>query len=358
MNSDNFAIIMAGGIGSRFWPVSTRKKPKQFRDLLGSGQSLLQTTFKRLNKLIPANNIYVLTNESYSDLVMEQLPELDSEQVVLEPVLRNTAPAVLLASLKIRKKNPNAVMVMAPSDHWIEDEAAFISDVEAAFEACRMNSILMTIGIEPDFPNTGFGYIETQPGVEKIKKVKKFTEKPDFEKARGFLSSGNYRWNAGIFIWNVSTILSAFERHLPIMYNLFAEGEALLNSESEKEFVSTYYPKADNISIDYAILEKEDEVYMISAGFDWNDLGTWGSLYRESEKDDDKNAVLNSRVFAEDASGNIISSNSNKVVVVEGISDYIIIDEEEVLLLVPREREQEIKNIRAKVQTKFGDDLG
>lgn len=359
MNKNNFAILMAGGVGSRFWPVSTARQPKQFRDLLGSGETLIQTTFRRLTKLVPLENIYILTNENYKDLVQEQLEGVSLEQIVLEPVMRNTAPAVLLAALKIQKKNKDAVMIMAPSDHWIEDEAAFTEDIRLAFEACRNEDKIVTLGITPSFPNTGYGYIQyDKSGEVKIRKVEQFTEKPSFEKASEFLQKGNYLWNAGIFIWNADFITRSFARNLPEMYELFEKGKGDLNSAAEAAFIKTNYPLVADISIDYGILEKEDNIFVIPASFDWNDLGTWGSLYEEVEKDSENNAVLNTRVLANEARGNIISSNSNKVVVVEGLNDYIIVDEDEVLLIVPKEKEQDIKQIRKEVQDKFGDNLG
>lgn len=358
MNKNNFAILMAGGVGSRFWPVSTRKNPKQFRDLLGSGETLIQTTFNRLSKIVPTENIFILTNEIYRDLVYEQLPMLKAEQVVLEPAMRNTAPAVLLAGLKIYKKNKDAVMLMAPSDHWIQNEEAFLSDVQTAFEACREQDKIVTLGIRPTFPNTGFGYIKFSKGHQKVLPVLNFTEKPGFEKAQEFISEGNYVWNAGIFIWNVRYILNSFQSNLPRMYERLSAGLPELNTESEQDFVRKHYPLVEDISIDYGILEKEDNIFVILASFDWNDLGTWGAIYQETSKDVNRNAVLNTRLVAEQASGNIISTKSNKVVVVEGINDYIIIDEDEVLLLVPKHREQEIKSIRTKVQQEFGEDLG
>lgn len=350
---------MAGGVGSRFWPVSTGKHPKQFRDLLGSGETLIQTTFRRLKSLVPAENIYILTNESYRELVQEQLVEIQPEQIVLEPVMRNTAPAVLLAALKIKKRNKDALMIMAPSDHWIEDETAFTHDIELAFETCREEDKIVTLGITPSFPNTGYGYIEFGKESDgRVRPVKKFTEKPTFEVAKEFLKEGNYLWNAGIFIWNVDFIIRSFRRNLPELFELFEKGEAVYNTSEERKFIKVNYELAPDISIDYGILEKERSIYVIPASFDWNDLGTWGSLYEEVEKDQENNAVLNARVLAKDASGNIISTKSNKVVVVEGLNDYIIVDEDEVLLLVPKEKEQDIKQIRNKVQEKFGQSLG
>lgn len=350
---------MAGGVGSRFWPVSTAKQPKQFRDLLGTGETLIQTTFKRLTQLVPPENIYILTNESYEELVKQQLPQVTNEQVVLEPVMRNTAPAVLMAALKIQKKSKDAVMIMAPSDHWIEDEAAFSEDIRLAFEACRDQDKIITLGVKPTFPNTGYGYIQFDATISgKIKKVEKFTEKPSYEKAKEFLQQGNFLWNAGIFIWNVDFITRSFQKNLPEMFDLFHKGYDRLNTSEESSFVKEAYPAAMDISIDYGILEKENNINVIPATFDWNDLGTWGSLYNEVEKDANENAVLNARVVARNAQGNIICSNANRIIVVDGVKDHIIVDEKEVLIIVPKEKEQEIKQIRQEVQDKFGKNLG
>ena len=360
MKEDNFAILMAGGVGSRFWPVSTAAHPKQFRDLLGKGETLIQTTFKRLSKVVPPQNIYILTNESYHEHVREQLPGVHEEQIILEPVMRNTAPAVLLASLKIRRRSKEAVVIMAPSDHWIEDEKAFIADIEMAFDAARGKDRIITLGIKPTFPNTGYGYIKFNPlENNKVKPVEVFTEKPTYEIAQGFLKSGSYLWNAGIFIWNVDYIIRSFKNNLPGMYQLFSEEDAVLNTPGEKRFIRDKYHEAENISIDYGILEKEKgTVFVIPASFDWNDLGTWGSLYAESEKDEQENVALNVRLLADNATRNLISSDKKKVVVIEGLHDHIVVDEKEILLIIPKLREQEIKNIREKVQQKFGENLG
>lgn len=272
--------------------------------------------------------------------------------------MRNTAPAVLLAALKIQKRNPDAVMVMAPSDHWIEDESAFSRDIELAFKTCRNADRIITLGIEPSFPNTGYGYIHYKEGSEDVKAVKAFKEKPSYTKAKEFLQSGDYLWNAGIFIWNVDFIIRSFQRNLPEMFSLLNQGADVYNSVEENSFIRSHYPDVEDISIDYGILEKEENIFVIKASFDWNDLGTWGSLYNEVKKDEQNNAILNAKVMAEDSSGNIISTHKNKVVVIEGLKDYILVDEEEVLLLVPKEKEQEIKQIRTKVQEKFGENLG
>lgn len=341
---------MAGGVGSRFWPVSTVDFPKQFHDMLGTGDTLIQKTFSRLAKLIPAENIFILTNEKYNNIVLEQLPMVKQEQVLLEPAMRNTAPCILYASLKIQKQNPNAVMVVAPSDHWIEDEVAFTDNLKQCFDFCSSENALMTLGIQPSFPNTGFGYIEfDKSDSNPIKKVNQFREKPDYETAKSFLVSGNFLWNGGIFIWSAKAIIDAFSEFQPQMNQLFLSGLEKYNTNSEKEFIIENYAKAENISIDYAVLEKAKNVYVLPATFDWNDLGTWGSLHEKLHKDVNNNAVVNSTVVLENASNNIIRSKGKKVIVIDGLNDYIIVDNEDVLLIYPKSKEQDIKIIASKV---------
>ena len=346
MNKNYFAIIMAGGVGSRFWPVSTTDFPKQFHDMLGSGSTLIQKTFSRLSKLVPPENILVLTNESYNDLVLQQLPLINQEQVLLEPTMRNTAPCILYASLKIKKQNPNAVMVVAPSDHWIEDENAFAENLKICFDYCATQDALMTLGIQPTFPNTGFGYIEYDKlDTNSIKKVSQFREKPNYETAKEFLDSGNFLWNGGIFIWSVKTITNAFEKFQPQMNALFIKGYESYNTNLEKQFIKDNYALAENVSIDYAVMENAKNVYVLPATFDWNDLGTWGSLHEKLDKDANNNTVVNATVILENASNNIIRSEAKKLVVIDGLDDYIIVDNENVLLIYPKSKEQDIKRI-------------
>jgi len=348
MNNNYYAILMAGGVGSRFWPVSTTDFPKQFHDMLGSGETLIQKTFARLSKLIPTENILILTNERYNDLVLQQLPMVKSEQVLLEPAMRNTAPCILYASLKIKKQNPNAVMVVAPSDHWIEDEVAFTNDLQQCFDFCQDRNALMTLGIQPTFPNTGFGYIEfDKADANPIKKVNQFREKPDYETAKSFLEAGNFLWNGGIFIWSAQSVTAAFEKFQPQMNALFQKGLDSYNTAQEKQFILDHYTQAENISIDYAVLEKADNVYVLPATFDWNDLGTWGSLHEKLDKDHQNNAVVNATVILENASNNIIRSNAQKLVVIDGLDDYIIVDNDNVLMIYPKSKEQDIKRITA-----------
>ncbi|WP_303318199.1 mannose-1-phosphate guanylyltransferase [Flavivirga abyssicola] len=355
-NKNYYAILMAGGVGSRFWPVSTQDFPKQFHDMLGTGDTLIQKTFHRLAKLIPEENIFILTNERYNDLVLEQLPSVTKRQVVLEPAMRNTAPCILYASLKIQKENPDAVMIVAPSDHWIEDENAFSENVQQAFNFCSKNNALMTLGIQPTFPNTGYGYIEfDKTSAEAIKAVSQFKEKPVYEVAKQYIAQGNFLWNAGIFMWSVQSVVEAFKNNQPELFALFENGIEVYNTDFEDDFIRDHYGKAENISVDYAIMEKSTNVYVIAAEFDWNDLGTWGSLYDKLDKDNSKNAVVNARTLTEDASGNMIRAQDDKIVVVDGLQDYIIVDKKEVLLIFPKTKEQDIKKVLQNVKDKFGE---
>jgi len=356
MNKNYYAILMAGGVGSRFWPVSTQDFPKQFHDMLGTGETLLQKTFSRLSRLIPSENIFILTNERYNDLVFQQLPEVTKRQVVLEPAMRNTAPCILYASLKIQKENPDAVMIVAPSDHWIEDENAFAQNVQQAFDFCSQNDALMTLGITPTFPNTGYGYIEYDKSTnDDIKPVNQFREKPDYETAKEFIEQGNFLWNAGIFMWSVNSVVKAFRNNQPELFELFQSGIETFNTDLEEGFVHDNYGKAENISVDYAIMETSTNVFVLLAEFDWNDLGTWGSLYDKLDKDDNKNAIVNARVLTEDASGNMIRTKADKIVVIDGLQDYIIVDNDDVLLIYPKAKEQDIKIVLQKVKNKFGE---
>ncbi len=356
MNKNYYAVLMAGGVGSRFWPVSTTQNPKQFHDMLGTGDTLIQKTFKRLNTFVPTENILILTNERYNDLVLEQLPMIAQEQVVLEPAMRNTAPCILYAALKIHKMNPNAVMIVAPSDHWIEDEEAFAKDVTTCFQKCEVEEVLCTLGIQPSFPNTGFGYIEyDKQSTTSLKKVIQFREKPDYDTAKLFLEQGNFLWNAGIFMWGVQTIINAFKKYQPVQFKLFEAGISSYNTEKERIFIQENYEKADNISIDYAILERSDAIFVLPASFDWNDLGTWGSLYDKLDKDGKKNATVNGKLLEIEAERNMVRLPKGKLAVIDSLKDYIIVDKEDVLLIVPKSKEQDIKAIVAKAKEIYGD---
>lgn len=354
-----YAIIMAGGIGSRFWPASKASTPKQFLDVLGTGETLFQNTYKRLSHLIPDENIYVLTNSRYVDIVKEQMPRIKDEQIVPEPDMRNTAPSILLGALKIHKKNKDSIMVVAPSDHWIDDEDAFLESVKQGFEYAEEQEGLITLGVEPSFPNTGYGYIKyNEKDSADIKKVEQFTEKPSLKKAETFVKGGNYLWNAGIFMWSSEFILKNFKEFAPEMWRIFEKGNDLYNTKKEKEFLEENYSKADNISIDYAILEKSDKVFVIPVKYKWSDLGTWSALQSELPSDENGNTAVNIRLSAQESKGNIISTYSPKVVALRGVSDLIIIEDEEVLMIVPKSEEQNIKQLREEVMKDFGEDLG
>ncbi len=354
-NNNYYAVLMAGGVGSRFWPVSTTAFPKQFHDMLGTGDTLIQKTFWRLEKLIPKENIFILTNKRYNDLVLKQLPSVTQRQIVLEPEMRNTAPCILYAALKIQKENPKALMIVAPSDHWIEDDDAFVKNVEQSFAFCSKNKALMTLGVNPTFPNTGYGYIEYSHKVqETIKPVSQFREKPDYKTAKAFIEQGNFLWNAGIFMWSVATVIDAFQKKQPVLFELFHKGIDAYNTPLEDEFIKNNYSKAKNISVDYAIMETSSNVYVRVAEFDWNDLGTWGSLYNKLEKDANQNALVNAKLLSEESSGNMIRTEYNKIVVVDGLKDYIIVDKNDVLLIYPKAKEQDIKKVLQNVKHKFG----
>jgi len=344
-NKNLYAVIMAGGVGSRFWPVSTPDNPKQFHDMLGTGKSLLQQTHHRLQALIPDENILISTNNRYKDLVKKQLPNIRDLQLVLEPAMRNTAPAILYSALKIEQKNPDALILIAPSDHWIDKEPTFISDLETAFTTCDSQDILMTLGIQPTHPNTGYGYIQFENEKTVVKTVKQFTEKPDLETAKQFISSGDYLWNAGIFVWSAKSILKAFQTHLPTMYALFEEGNSVWNTDFEDDFIRDTYPKSENVSIDYGILEKSNNVKVLPVDIGWNDLGTWGALHQKLEKDSQQNAVVNAESYFTDASGNMIRTKKGQKVVIKGLHNYIVVENDGILVILPKDDEQAIKEL-------------
>ncbi|MBL4568840.1 MAG: mannose-1-phosphate guanylyltransferase [Flavobacteriaceae bacterium] len=290
-------------------------------------------------------------------MVLEQLPKCKKHNLLLEPAIRNTAPCVLYAALKIYNQNPNAVLLIAPSDHWIDDEATFLKNIKTSFNACAENDILMTLGIQPDSPNTGYGYIQFENSANDTKKVKNFTEKPNLEKAQQFLESGDYLWNAGIFVLSAKSIIASFEKSLPNMLSLFNAGIEVWNTDSETDFIKKNYEKAENISIDFGIMERADNVHVLPVDFGWNDLGTWGSLYNKLEKDFQQNAVVGADAIFRDANGNMIKTQSGKKVIIQGLNDFIIIEKEGVLLICPKKDEQDIKQITSAVKAKFGEDF-
>ena len=357
MNKDYYAIIMAGGIGSRFWPISRTSHPKQFIDILGTGKTLIQNTYDRFLKICPKENIYIVTNENYSDLVKNQLPGIADQQILTEPVMRNTAPCIAYGCFKIESINPNASIVVAPSDHLILDEAAFITTIEKSLKIASENQCLITLGIKPSRPDTGYGYIQYTDQIldEDFHKVKTFTEKPTLDIAKTFIQSGDFLWNAGIFIWSAEAILKAFNRYLPEMNEIFADARPVYNSDNEKRHIHKAYQQCTNISIDYGIMEKADNVYVLPSEFGWSDLGTWASIYQLADKDYVGNVVIPSeKVIMYDSSNCMVNVPGEKLVVLQGLHDYIVVESNNTLLICPRDQEQNVKQMVADVKTKFG----
>ena len=349
---------MAGGVGSRFWPLSKTSKPKQFLDILGTGKSLLQQTFDRFKKIIPTENILIVSHADYKDLIMEQIPGINPNQVLLEPMRKNTAVCIAYANFKILKENPDANIVVAPSDHLILKEDEFLKVITTGLEFTRNSSALLTIGIKPSRPETGYGYIQINgdQNTSNIHKVKTFTEKPNLEMAKIFYESGEFYWNSGIFIWSLNSILHAFDLHMPDMNIQFQDSIQLLSTEKEPEFIGNLYPKCKSISIDYAIMEKADNVYVICADFGWSDLGTWGSLYTHLQKDESQNAVVGSNAFLYNSKNCVVNISTNKLAVIQGLDDYIVVDSDGILLICKKEEEQRIKDFVNDVRLKKGDD--
>lgn len=346
---------MAGGIGSRFWPISTSKTPKQFHDMLGAGESLIQRTFNRLDSLVPAENMIIATNKTYKDIVLEQLPKISENQLFLEPAMRNTAPCILATALKVYNQNQDGVMLIAPSDHWIDLEDEFLRNIQTSFDACNEEQILMTLGIKPSSPNTGYGYIQYTKEEKEIKKVKQFREKPHLEQAKEFLAEGGYLWNAGIFVWTAKSIIKAFKEYLPEMYALFQEGETVWNTDKEQDFIDNNYGRSENISIDYGIIEKANNVHVLPVEFGWNDLGTWGSLYDKLADSKEQNVTIGGEAIYRESEGNIVKTQSHKKVVIQGLSNFIVAEKDGVLLICPKEKEQDIKEIASEAKSEFGD---
>ena len=355
-NQHTYVAIMAGGIGSRFWPSSRTHRPKQFLDILGTGETLIQSTFNRFKQLVSADRIFIVTNGMYKDLVMEQLPELTDNQIICEPSRNNTAPCVALTALKIHALDEKANLIIAPSDHLILKEGVFIDKLKTAVDFAEKNDALLTLGIQPSRPDTGYGYINYDiSSAGEVKKVKRFTEKPPLEKAQAFLESGDYVWNAGIFIWSTKSILAAFQKHATSIYDILAQDLTVFNTPAEQNFIDTAYPKTPSISVDYAIMEQADNIYTLPADIGWSDLGTWGSLYAESVKDPHGNVINAPISQLEDVRDSYIRTNGEKLVVINGLQDYIIIDESDVLLIYPKNKEQEIKLVNTQISKLFGD---
>jgi mannose-1-phosphate guanylyltransferase len=350
---------MGGGIGSRFWPFSRENYPKQFLDFFGIGRSLLQMTVDRFAKIIPLENIYIVTNEKYAALVKEQLPLLGEQQVLLEPTRRNTAPCIAYAAYHIRARNPNANMVVAPSDHLILKEDNFLTAINKGLDFVKEYDALMTLGIKPSRPETAYGYIQrSDTMIGEFSKVKTFTEKPNLELAKVFKESGEFFWNSGIFLWNIDAIMNAIHKFLPEISARFDLGLDKFNTAEEQDFINTHYPYCPNISIDYGIMEKADNVYMQCVDFGWADLGTWGSLFDIATKDETNNAVLKTRALLYECRNNIIAlENPRRLAVIQGLKDYIVAENGNVLLICKKEDEQRIKQFMADTQLKYNDEF-
>jgi len=357
MNKHHYVVIMAGGIGSRFWPMSRQDYPKQFLDILNTGTTLIQGTFERFASFIPLENIYVVTSQEYAEIVHEQLPLLPKSNILGEPSRKNTAPCIAYISFKLQQADPKASLIVAPSDHLILDKKGFTKVCLEALSFVNKHNAFITLGIKPTYANTGYGYIqhEQHSVTDNVYKVKTFTEKPNRELARTFLASGDFLWNAGIFVWQVKNIIQAFEKHLPEMYDVFSADKDKFNTAAEKAALEHIYPLCTNISIDFGIMEKADNVYIIPSSFGWSDLGTWNSAYENLDKDYLDNAVAGDNVVVIDATRSMVHVPNEKLVVLQGLDDFIVVDTADVLLICKRDKEQEIKEYVAEVKRNKGD---
>jgi len=356
-NNDWYCVIMAGGAGTRFWPVSRQQRPKQFLDILGTGKTLLQQTYERFIKIIPTDNIFVVTSRSYRDLVLEQLPQLSERALLLEPMRRNTAPCIAYAVHKIHTENASAKIVVAPSDHLILQEEAFLEQVSKGFAFCSSEDAIVTLGIKPSRPDTGYGYIQFVGNMDEgnVCRVKTFTEKPNLELARSFISSGDFLWNSGLFISGAQSMISAFEKYLPEMNHVFMEGRTLYNSADEPAFLDRAYMQCTNISIDYGIIEKADNVFVIPSEFGWSDLGTWGSLHENAPHDSFENSLVGKRTIVSETQNCVIQMPNDKLAVIHGLDGFIVVESDGILLICKKEQEQEIRQLVNRVKTEVGE---
>lgn len=360
--NNSYCIIMAGGVGSRFWPLSRHAHPKQFLDILGTGRTFLQQTYDRFSGFIPVENFLIVTNVIYKDTVLEQLPELKEEQVLLEPLRRNTAPCLAYAVYKIKTKAPKANLIVAPSDHLILKEEEFIQHIKNGLNFTRENKALLTLGIKPNRPETAYGYIQVKKKIDfnkmdNLYKVKTFTEKPDTQMAQIFIDSGEFYWNSGIFIWSLESIIEALNEHLPETSALFRKGEKLYNTSDEIHFINKTYSECQAISIDYGIMEKAKNVYVLTADFGWSDMGSWTTLYENRPKDDKGNVITGDNILTYDTSNCIVNINSEKIAVLHGLDGYIITESDDIFMICKREDEDQIKKFVTDVRMKKGDSL-
>jgi mannose-1-phosphate guanylyltransferase len=361
MNKNDYCIIMAGGIGSRFWPLSRTKKPKQFLDILGVGKTFIRQTYERFARIIPADNFLVVTGGDYKDLVLSEIPEITESQILCEPMRRNTAPCIAYATYKLLKKNPAAKVVVTPSDHIIFNETKFLEVMLNGLAYVENNDALVTIGLKPTRPETGYGYIQIEKNdvpecKDTVCKVRTFTEKPDVDTAKLFVESGEFYWNSGIFIWSLKSIQNALAAYLPDIVDLFSEGTDKYDTPSEERFIFETYSQCRNISIDYGLMEKAENVFVFAADFGWSDVGTWSSLYLQLDKDDNDNAVKNAKTYLSNVSNTMINSeNKDKLIVIKGLSDYLVVDTNDVLMICPKNNEDVIKQTISDVLTGNGD---
>ena len=358
--NDTFCVIMAGGVGSRFWPLSRMSAPKQFLDILGTGKSLLRQTFERFLHICPVQNFLIVTSVEYIDKTLEQLPEIKPEQVLAEPFRRNTAPCIAFANVYIRNKNQNANIIVTPADHLIVNEIEFINSINNGLSFVKNNNSLLTLGIKPNRPETGYGYIQTDEtgssDASSFRKVKTFTEKPTLELAKVFYESGDFFWNSGIFLWSIKSIDNAFDTILPEIQHLFKELDPYIGTSDESSMILKTYSECSSISIDYGIMERAANVYVQTANFGWSDLGTWSSLHEYSAQDINGNAIISGNTLLYDTSGSIINVPEGKVAVVQGLENFIVVDSGSALLICPKENEQNIKQFTSDIKTEFGDE--
>jgi len=357
-NKNSYCIIMGGGVGSRFWPFSRKTLPKQFLDFFGTGRSLLQQTFDRFNKIIPTENIFIVTNVLYAELIKEQLPQLSVDNILLEPARRNTAPCILWASYHIRALNPNANIVVAPSDHLILKQDEFLQAIEMGLDFVSKDNKLLTLGIKPNRPETGYGYIQIDEQVgDNFYKVKTFTEKPELDLAKLFISTGEFYWNSGLFMWNVNSIINACEKLLPEIVLKLNKRADVFGTKEEQDYINEIFPSCPNVSIDYGLMEKADNVYISLGDFGWSDLGTWGSLYELSDKDENGNVTLKCKSIIYNGKNNIIALPEHKLVVVDGLENILVAERDNVLLICKKDEEHAIRKYVNDVQIKYGDDF-
>lgn len=356
-NKNYYGVIMAGGVGSRFWPLSKKKLPKQFIDIFNTGKTLFQEAYERLLNHCPAENIYVVTNEAYRSIINEQIPDLGSDQILGEPHPRNTAPCIAYAAFKIHAKNPDAVMAVVPSDHLIMEPENFDAVMEKAYHFASQNDYLLTLGIKPSRPDTGYGYIQMdeENNIDGIYKVKTFTEKPNNDLAKYFYESGEFFWNSGMFVWSSKAILDAYKKLLPEMHETFQKGENQFYTKDEQSFINKAYEMCTIISIDYGIMEKAHNVYVMPSSFQWSDIGTWTALYEYAQKDANKNVIKGDSVFVRNTTNCIVNVPDKKLVALNSVNNLIVVETDGILLIADKDKEQEIRMVVNDIKSKFGE---